>query len=251
MNINDDMLSGFLDAELPLEDMERVRLALETDDNLVMRMAELAQVDQWVLEHAQQIDQTEVSHKMVTLAQQLDGMVNTSKTLNNVVHISAWKKWTADIKAPYAMAAGIALVASITMLNLSQQASIPNFSNNIAAVLDTELSGETSYLADGRTIKVQLSFANQQKQLCRQYQVTNVDRRTTNIACKQTSGWQLETQHAEQGETITGDYQTASRNQQLEAVIDTMISGSAFDRDQEQQAINYKWQFEDQNRGEL
>jgi hypothetical protein len=188
---------------------------------------------------------------MVTLAQQLDGMVNTSKTLNNVVHISAWKKWTADIKAPYAMAAGIALVASITMLNLSQQASIPNFSNNIAAVLDTELSGETSYLADGRTIKVQLSFANQQKQLCRQYQVTNVDRRTTNIACKRTSGWQLETQHAEQGETITGDYQTASRNQQLEAVIDTMISGSAFDRDQEQQAINYKWQFEDQNRGEL
>jgi hypothetical protein len=251
MNINDDMLSGFLDAELPLEDMERVRLALETDDNLVMRMAELAQVDQWVLEHAQQIDQTEVSHKMVTLAQQLDGMVNTSKTLNNVVHISAWKKWTADIKAPYAMAAGIALVASITMLNLSQQASIPNFSNNIAAVLDTELSGETSYLADGRTIKVQLSFANQQKQLCRQYQVTNVDRRTTNIACKQTSGWQLETQHVEQGETITGDYQTASRNQQLEAVIDTMISGSAFDRDQEQQAINYKWQFENQNRGEL
>jgi hypothetical protein len=30
-----------------------------------------------------------------------------------------------------------------------------------------------------------------------------------------------------------------------------MISGSAFDRDQEQQAINYKWQFENQNRGEL
>ena len=56
MNISDDMLSGFLDAELPLEDMEQVRLALETDDNLVMRMAELAQVDQWVLKHAQQID---------------------------------------------------------------------------------------------------------------------------------------------------------------------------------------------------
>ncbi len=251
MNISDDMLSGFLDAELPLEDMEQVRLALETDDNLVMRMAELAQVDQWVLKHAQQIDQTEVSQKIVILAQQLDGMVNTNKTVNNVVHMSAWKTWTADIKIPYAMAAGIALVASIAMLNLSQQASDPNFSNNIAAVLDTELSGETTYLADGRTIKVQLSFANQQKQLCRQYQVTQIGRRSTNIACKQISGWQLEAQHAEQGETITGDYQTASSNQQLEAVIDAMISGSAFDRDQEQRAINYKWQFENQNRGEL
>ena len=243
MNINDDMLSGFLDAELPLEDMERVRLALETDDNLVMRMAELAQVDQWVLEHAQQIDQTEVSHKMVTLAQQLDGMVNTSKTLNNVVHISAWKKWTADIKAPYAMAAGVALVASIAMLNLSQQASNPNFSTDIAAVLDTELSGETTFLTDGKTVKAQLSFTNLQGQLCRQYQVTNSDNRSTYIDCKQTSGWQIEAQYAEQGETIIGDYQTASSSQQLEVAIDAMISGTAMDRNQEQQAINNKWQF--------
>ena len=251
MNISDDMLSGFLDAELPLGDMEKVRLALETDDNLVMRMAELAQVDQWVLEHAQQIDQTEVSQKIVILAQQLDGMVNTNKPVNNVVHMSGWKKWTADIKVPYAMAAGIALLASITLLNLSQQALNPNFSNNIAAVLDTELSGETTYLADGITIKVQLSFANQQKRLCRQYQVTQIGRRSIHIACKQISGWQLEAQHAVQGATTTGDYQTAASNQQLEAVIDAMISGSAFNREQEQQAINYKWQFENQTRGEL
>ena len=45
MNISDAMLSGFLDAELPLEEMEQVRLTLETDDDLVMRMAELVQVD--------------------------------------------------------------------------------------------------------------------------------------------------------------------------------------------------------------
>jgi hypothetical protein len=253
MNISDDMLSGFLDAELPLEDMEQVRLALETDDNLVMRMAELAQVDQWVLEHAQQIDHTEVPQKIIVLAQQLDGMVNSNKTLavSNVLHISVWKKWTADIKTPYAMAAGVALVASIFMLNLSQQATNPNFSTDIAAVLDTELSGETTHLTDGRTVKAQLSFANRKGQLCRQYQVAKSDRRSTNIACKQTSGWRLQAQYAEQGETITGDYQTASSSQQLEVVIDEMISGTALDRNQEQQAINNKWQFNNQNRGEL
>jgi hypothetical protein len=245
MNISDAMLSGFLDAELPPEEMEQVRLALEVDDDLVMRMAELAQVDQWVLAHAQQIDNIEVPQKLVMLAQQLDDIVDSHKTtaVNNVVHISAWKKWTADIKAPYAMAAGVALVASIAMLNLSQQASNPNFSTDIAAVLDTELSGETTFLTDGKTVKAQLSFTNLQGQLCRQYQVTNSDNRSTYIACKQTSGWQIEAQYAEQGETIIGDYQTASSSQQLEVAIDAMISGTAMDRNQEQQAINNKWQF--------
>ncbi len=98
--------------------------------------------------------------------------------MNNVVQISAWKKWTADIKTPYAMAAGVALVASVAMLNLSQQTTDLGFSTDIAAVLDTELSGETAYLEDGSTVKAQLSFANQQGQLCRQYQVASSDYRS-------------------------------------------------------------------------
>ena len=49
MKISDEMLSAFLDAELSEEDMEAVRCALETDDDLVMRLAELAQVDHAVL----------------------------------------------------------------------------------------------------------------------------------------------------------------------------------------------------------
>jgi hypothetical protein len=253
MNISDDMLSGFLDAELASQDMELVRVALETDDDLVMRMAELSQVDQWVLEHAQQIDLTEVPKRLVALAQQLDVKRNNHKTaaVNNVVHISAWGKWTADIKTPYAMAAGVALVASVAMLNLSQQTADLGFSTDIAAVLDTELSGETAYLEDGSTVKAQLSFANQQGQLCRQYQVASSDNRSTNIACKQISGWKLQVQHTDQSVAITGDYQTASRSQQLEEVIDVMIRGRALDRNQEQQAINNQWQFENKKRGEL
>jgi hypothetical protein len=253
MNISNDMLSSFLDAELPPEDMEQVRLALETHDDLVMRMAELAQVDQWVLEHSQQIDHTEVPQKLVALAQQIDVKRNRNNTapVNNVVQISAWKKWTANIKTSYAMAAGVALVASVAMLNLSQQATDLGFSNDIAAVLNTELSGESAYLSDGSVVKAQLSFANQQGQLCRQYQVTSIDNLATKIACKQSSGWQLEAQFSEQGEVITGDYQTASSRQQLEAVIDGMINGNALDRNQEQQAINHQWQFDNQQRGDL
>ena len=37
-------------------------------------------------------------------------------------------------------------------------------------------------------------------------------------------------------------YQTASNNSELDAVIDSMISGAPLDRAQEQQAISAKWQ---------
>jgi hypothetical protein len=253
MNISDEMLSGFLDAELAPEDMERVRLALEDDDELVMRMAELSQVDQWVVDHAQQIDHTQVPQNLVSLAQKIDAKYGNKRTdsADNVVHISAWKKWTREIKTPYAMAAGVALVASIAMLNLSQQTTAPGFSADIAAVLDNTLSGESAYISDGSAVKAQLSFANQQGQLCRQYQVASSDSRSTNIACKQSGGWKLEAQSGEQGLQITGDYQTASNSQQLDTVIDNMISGAPLDRNQEQQAINNEWQFENKKRGEL
>jgi hypothetical protein len=68
------------------------------------------------------------------LAQQLDVKRNSNKTapVNNVVHISAWRKWTADIKTPYAMVAGVALVASVAILNLSQPVSDLGFSTDIA-----------------------------------------------------------------------------------------------------------------------
>ncbi len=58
MKISDEMLSAFLDAELSEEDMEAVRCALETDDDLVMRLAELAQVDHWVVENSAIMDTT-------------------------------------------------------------------------------------------------------------------------------------------------------------------------------------------------
>jgi hypothetical protein len=112
-----------LDAELAPQDMELVRVALETDDDLVMRMSELSQVDQWVLEHAQQIDHTEVPQKLVSLAQQLDVKRSSNKTapVNNVVHISAREKWTADIKNPYAMVSDASDYALLRAAELTQQ----------------------------------------------------------------------------------------------------------------------------------
>lgn len=246
MKINDDMLSAFLDAELAAEDMERVRLALETDDNLVMRMAELSQVDQWVVEHAKQIDHTPVPLKIVSLAQQIDAKHGNTATPpdTNVIQISRWQKVTEKMSVPYSMAAGVVLVVTVGLLSVSQPSNQTGLSTGVAAVLDNSLSGDTHYLAEGEAVTAQLSFTNLEGQFCRQYKMVNNQMSTAQIACKQSDGWQIAVQSTDTGAQNTNDYQTASSNKQFDQMIDKMINGAPLDRVQEQQAIQLDWQSE-------
>ncbi|MFT2090186.1 anti-sigma factor family protein [Paraglaciecola sp. 2405UD69-4] len=245
MKITDEMLSAFLDAELPAAEMEHVRVALETDDNLVVRLAELAEADQWVTEYAQQIDSTPIPEKLIQLANQIDQklQVNEPEAINKVVQLSAWKKATQGTQKYYQVAAGIALVVGvglITTLNTSvNDLAIPS---NIAKVLDTAPSGTQHTLSDNSVVESQLSFASIDGQLCRQYQVLTSAGSQGNIACKNGSSWELKAQSGITPVNPEQVYQAASNNNALDKLIDTLIDGPAFDRSQEQAAINNQWQ---------
>lgn len=245
MNITDEMLSAFLDAELPAEEMEQVRVALELDDSLVMRMADLSQVDQWVIDNAKQMDNIDVPQKLLFLAQQIDSGTNNNaaQTTNNVVPLTAAKKSGSEgFKLPYSLAAGVAIVAVVGMLTFSSTTPDSLVNPNIAAVLDSTLSGEVKQTSDGTSIKSQLSFVNQSGEMCRQYQLANNHTSSINIACKQVDGWHKKAHSGEQAGAISQDYQTASNQQNLDNVIDQMIVGAPLDRAQEQQAIDENWQ---------
>ncbi|MBU2877701.1 anti-sigma factor family protein [Aliiglaciecola lipolytica] len=244
MNITDEMLSAFLDAELLAEEMEQVRKALENDDELVMRLAEISQVDQWVVENAQQMDQTPEPSILVELARKIDaGNDKTNDAIkNNVVQISAQKKRKPSIKLPYSLAAGVALILAVGVLTINQPTFESSVSADIASILDSTMSGQTTLTTNGLAVKPQLSFATQNGELCRQYQLSEAEISSTNIACKQTNGWHIKAKHSEQGSPDSGSYQTASNQQQLDAVIDQIISGAPLDRAQEQQAIVNQWQ---------
>ncbi|MEP4891313.1 MAG: hypothetical protein ABJV04_14900 [Aliiglaciecola sp.] len=243
MIISDEKLSGFLDAELNQEEMEQVRQALETDDELVMRLAQLSQVDQWVVENAQQIDQQPVPQRLTELAQQIDAKQGSGAqpVQDNVVQMSKWKKHKPAFKLPYSIAAGVALVAAVGLLTLNQETPNSSVSTEIAGILDTTVSGQTTFTENGLAVKTQLSFANHQGQLCRQYQMATDENSSTSIACKQATGWHIEAQHSNSGQGNSEDYQTASSEQELDAVIDQLIDGSAMDKTQEQQAIANNW----------
>ena len=84
MNINDETLSAFLDSELSEHEMEQVRKALETDDELIMRLAELSEVDMRVKEHATSIDDAPLSDSLAKTVAKLD-TATTKNTSNSKI----------------------------------------------------------------------------------------------------------------------------------------------------------------------
>tara|TARA_R110000751_G_scaffold66696_10_gene136159 strand:- start:829 stop:1596 length:768 start_codon:yes stop_codon:yes gene_type:complete len=254
MKISDEMLSAFLDAELSEEDMEAVRCALETDDDLVMRLAELAQVDHWVVENAAIMDTTPVADDLLQLAKKIDKKIAQDKpsvTGGNVVSLSRWKSINKSIQKHYALAAGVAMlfgVGTVTLMQSQQQSSV--ITAGVAQALDQVPSGEMSITTQGDAITANLSFTNHAGDYCRQFQHVNEQKTSVNIACKENTQWQLKlTEKVNLAENLA-DYRTASNNAQLDSAIDDMIKGPAMDRAQEQRAITNNWQTTKNNRGE-
>jgi len=243
MNINDETLSAFLDSELSEHEMEQVRKALETDDELVMRLAELSEVDMRVKEHATSIDDAPLSESLAKTVAKLD-TATTKNTLNsNVVTLTPWQRVKQSANKSLAIAASVAVVFGIAMTSYLQPNESQNLvASNIASALNTQLSSGEYKQSDGSVFSAQLSFKNQQGELCRQYALSSNNTTQTSIACKTQSGWQIKTQTAAQQSDNGAQYQTASNNSELDAVIDSMISGAPLDRAQEQQAISAKWQ---------
>jgi hypothetical protein len=246
MNISDEMLSAFLDMELHEDDMEKVRSALESDDDLVMRLAELAQADQWVAENAAVIDNTPMPEDLLQLAKILDKKTaqnQATETSSKVVSLSRWQSLNNRISKHYALAAGIAMafgVGTVTLMQSQQPSTL--LTADIAQILEQVRSGEISSTAQGDTITANLSFTNHAGDYCRQFQTITEQTASVNIACKEKAQWRLKiTEQISRPENMT-DYRVASNKAHLDRAIDAMIKGNVMDSAQEQQAIQSNWQ---------
>ncbi len=246
MNISDEMLNAFLDLELNENDMEKVRSALESDDDLVMRLADLAQADQWVTENAAVIDSTPIPGDLLQLAQILDKKIKqnqATETSRNVVSLSRWKSLNNRISKHYALAAGIAMafgVGTVTLMQSQQSSTL--LTADIAQVLEQVRSGEMSSTAQGDTITANLSFTNHAGDYCRQFQKITEQTASVNIACKEKAQWRLKITEKINLPENMADYRVASNKAHLDSAIDIMIKGDVMDSVQEQQAIQRNWQ---------
>ena len=223
MKIDDQVLSAFLDAELNDEQMQIVRASIADDETLCDRLAELAAVDQHVKQYSKQIDEQPVPDSISALLAEGEN--------HNVVSMTKTKP--TPVKTLSAMAIAASAIFAITLTFMQP-------GDNKYEVLAATPSGVEASYSDG-SITPQLSFTNQQGQLCRVYLDRQPQQVSQNLACRNDQGWVEKTAPIAVQDNQQS-YQTASASNPLDTLLDEMMVGTALNAEQEQHAIATNWQ---------
>jgi len=253
MMIDDEKLGAFLDAELPETEMNAIREQLAHDEPLSERLAQLALADQWVRQHAADIDREPLPAAITALlnesqsesASEIDDKKNTSTAPSNVIALSRWRRLNAVIENHGRLAAAIALMIGFGVASLTLPGRVSPDWAHVSAVLDATPSGQTQSIANDEHITALLSFRTQSGELCRQYRHTTAQQTSTTIACKSagdSSHWQIVATLFQQPASDAATYQVAGQHDVAKALIDQLIVGDFLDAAQEQQAIEQRWQ---------
>lgn len=243
MKITDEILSAFIDAQLPEAQMEQVREAIALDETLAERLADLAMVDPMVKAYYQDIDQRPVPEATLRL---LEEDAPTAK----IIAFASWRKVQQQVQQHAAAWVFIALLAGYGLSQfdiISGTAPEPSstlasqtssFDLNLGEQLERQASGQRIALTDNQALSIRLSFYNQEGDLCRQYGLESDSQMSENISCRQQGEWQqVASVNLPKDKTGDAQYQTASGGSALDSVLDSMMKGSGLTLVQEQQAL--------------
>lgn len=238
-SISDQQLSAFFDSELPEKEMAIIRDLLAVDETLLHRIAELASVDAIVSSTYHQIDEVPLPQ---SIQQLLDSADTDSKVPTNVARFPLWQRIKSGWHnhAPLATAAALIIGLSIGLTSRIADFDNPDQWATIASALDQEISGQPITLAEGYTLLPRISFTNANEQFCRQFVLNTPNNSQHSIACHDSNGWQLTATLFDEP-IQSNSYQTASANQPINKLVESMAIGSFLDTDQEQQAIRSGW----------
>lgn len=254
MKINDEILSAFLDGELPEAQMRQVRERLAEDPALADRLAELSATDEALVHHYSAIDERPLPEGLQQLLADSDTRFESepgpAKPSAQVIEFPLWRRARQALSQHAGLAASVALALGFGLAQLTGTFTgtiAPNTADSwqpVAQRLDTLPSGASQSLPDGREITPRISFVNQQGQYCRQYRLSGSEQSSENIACRTEQGSAAWEQMASisQPATESGSYQTASGGSVLDGVLDQMMADGIIEPSREQQLIQQNWQ---------
>lgn len=250
MNITDEQLSAFLDAELSNAEMDAIREQLLEDESLADRLAELALVDELVAASAKQIDARPIPQSIAALLQEPSALkepsaigessVEEQPATAQIITFPLWRRVQKTLQQPLAAAASVALVIGFGLSQMLNHSSDSNDWQAVAKVLDAAPSGVVQMATNGAEVKPRLSFKNHSGEYCRQFDLKNDQGQSENIACRQNGQWQITASVVSQ-KNQGGDYQTASGGSALDEALEEMIDGDVFNKNAEADAIAKSW----------
>lgn len=246
MNISDEHISAFLDAELEPHEMAAMRAVIAQDEAVAERVEAFAAVDATLKQRYSSIDAQPLPQSVLSMIESASANAKPQKTAQ-VIELSRWQRTKIHAQEHFAVAASVALMLGV---GVGYFASQPESGSDgawqqVAQQLDAAPSGQMHTLTDGGALKVQLSFKNQDGAFCRQYyqQAGNDAHASENVACKHDGQWQLAAR-VPTAVKREGTYATASKSGAIDGVLDGMMADSPMSYDQEQSAIAKQWQGE-------
>lgn len=231
---DDELLSAYLDDELPQDDADALTERLAREPALMQRLQALRAADDEARAMFSRIDEEPLPQAILDMLQDSD---TTTHEKDNVVPFPQ-RIARQLLQAPVAIAASVALAAGFLadrMLlegpadaqgieALVAQQIAPD--SEVYELLENGVSTATLVLQDGSEARLLLTFQDQDGDWCRQLSVAQDARQLQALACRRNGQWQSEALAF--GETASGNYQQASAQTPaaINAAIDRVIGGN-------------------------
>jgi len=208
MSVTDDILSAFLDGELPADQLKRIAKEIDADPALRQRAEALAAPDAILQKAYRTIDDDPMPDAVLALLEDADDASAQSNVVAFKSRVMRQREiWRLPIAASIALAAGLALGLSLSPNESVQIAGAVKPGEALFAALETSPSGETRALDNGRAAAMVLTFKAGET-WCREFTVAAADAGVRAIACREDEGWAVKLAAVEAG--ANDGYQTAA-----------------------------------------
>ena len=240
---DDELLSAYLDGELPAGAAAALESRLAAEPELVARLNALTDADLRARDLYKAVDAAPMPTDITDLLQL------PATPQSNVVELRP-RPARRFFQSPLAIAASIAIVAGILVTNVMRESpdaallgtGMVAANSPIDNVLDDSASGVIVHLEGDLDAEVVLSFEDTAGRYCRQLRLTGAETASHGVACRAAGGWNVEAvAEAAPGAGTYGQAGSAVP-EAIEAAVDGLIGDNdVLDAAQENAAISNTW----------
>lgn len=247
----DELLSAYLDNELPAADADTVTLRIAKEPLLAERLSQLRQATDDARKQFRAIDDIPLPQAVVDLLQRDSRSAANEAAAGNVVQLAP-RGIRTFLQVPVALAAGIALLAGFFVANQVQRTSdtTPDslFARDIAMdsslhkLLETGSGADSTSLATDTSAQLRITFLDVSGDYCRQFAIAGPGTNAQALACRRGGQWRMEA--VSLAAPAAAAYQSASADPSsaVEAAIDALIGpGEPVNESTEKRLISNGW----------